>query len=181
MTISPDAPPLAFTDFADAIGALRKRGLRISTPRRLVLEALFAADGPVPAADLARELSLDESSVYRNLDVLEQFGVVRHVHLGHSAGLYALVSDEVVEYLYCERCAKVTTVAPGRLDTIREQIRDEFGYSARFTHFAIVGLCPGCAAEPRTNAGASHAGSDSQSHSHEHVHVHVHSGGAAPG
>jgi len=146
VTVSPDAPPLAFTDLADAIGALRNAGLRISTPRRLVLEALFAATGPVSAADLARELSLDESSVYRNLEVLEQFGVVRHVHLGHSAGLYALVSKDVVEYLYCERCAKVTTVAPSRLDNVRGHIRDEFGYTARFTHFAIVGLCPDCTA-----------------------------------
>ena len=111
-----------------------------------MLEALFAATGPVSAADLARELSLDESSVYRNLEVLEQFGVVRHVHLGHSAGLYALVSKDVVEYLYCERCAKVTTVAPSRLDNVRGHIRDEFGYTARFTHFAIVGLCPDCTA-----------------------------------
>jgi Fur family ferric uptake transcriptional regulator len=157
VTISPDAPPLAFTHIGDAIGALRNAGLRISTPRRLVLEALFAADGPVSAADLARELSLDESSVYRNLEVLEQFGVVRHVHLGHSAGLYALVSDDVVEYLYCERCAKVTTVAPSRLDTIRARIRDEFGYTARFTHFAIVGLCHDCATEPRAAAGESPA------------------------
>ena len=158
MTISPDAPPLAFTDLAEAIGALRSGGLRISTPRRLVLEALFAADGPVSAADLARDLSLDESSVYRNLEVLEQFGVVRHVHLGHSAGLYALVSDEVVEYLYCERCGKVTTVAPARLEPIRAQIRDELGYIARFTHFPIVGMCPDCAAAPPAGTGASEAG-----------------------
>lgn len=149
MTVSPDAPPRAFTDLAEAIGALRTAGLRISTPRRLVLEALFAATGPVSAADLARELSLDESSVYRNLEVLEQLGVVRHVHLGHSAGLYTLVSEDVVEYLYCERCAKVTTVSPSRLDSVRGHIQDEFGYTARFTHFAIVGLCPDCTAASR--------------------------------
>jgi Fur family ferric uptake transcriptional regulator len=148
VTVSPDAPPLAFADLADAIRALRGAGLRISTARRLVLEALFAAAGPVSATDLARDLSLEESSVYRNLEVLEQRGVVRHVHLGHSAGLYTLVSDEAVEYLYCERCARVTAVAPNRLDTVRDQIREQFGYTARFTHFAIVGVCPECAARP---------------------------------
>lgn len=159
MTQSPDAPTRAFRDLADAIGALRDEGLRISTARRLVLEALFAAAAPVSAADLAGELSLDESSVYRNLEVLEQLGVVRHVHLGHSAGLYTLVSDEVVEYLCCERCGKVITVAPSQLDPIRKQIRDEFGYTARFTHFAIMGLCPDCAvlrgSSCRESAGCS--------------------------
>jgi len=169
VTQSPDAPPLAFTDLADAIGALRNAGLRISTPRRLVLEALFAAAGPVSAADLARELSLDESSVYRNLEVLEQLGVARHVHLGHSAGLYTLVSDEVVEYLCCERCGKVTAVAPARLDAVRAQIRDEFGYAARFTHFAIVGVCPDCAA--RANSGTAKAPAARTSKSHPHGRV----------
>ena len=169
MTLSPDAPPLAFANLAEAIGALRGAGLRISTPRRLVLEALFAAPGPVSAAELARELSLDESSVYRNLEVLEQRGVVRHVHLGHSAGLYALVSDDVVEYLCCERCAKVTAVPPGRLDTIRERIRDEFGYTARFTHFAIVGLCPDCARQPHAGAARPPDTPAPPSDTHRHV------------
>jgi Fur family transcriptional regulator, ferric uptake regulator len=173
VTSSPDAPPLAFTDIADAIGALRNAGLRISTPRRLLLEALFAANAPVAAAGLARELSLDESSVYRNLEVLEQLGVVRHVHLGHSAGLYALVSNEVVEYLYCEQCAKVTTVAPNRLDTIRDHIRDEFGYSARFTHFAIVGLCSDCADGPR-------AAQDTRPWARSHRHTRGHTGEVTP-
>ena len=170
MTQSPDAPPLVFADLVEAIAALRKAGLRISAVRRLVLEALFASSGPVSAAALSSDLSLDESSVYRNLEVFEQLGVVRHVHLGHSAGLYTLVSDELVEYLCCEHCAKVTPVAPARLDTIREQIRDEFGYTARFTHFAIVGLCPDCAAQPHGDAAHSPRVATRATHTHTDGH-----------
>jgi Fur family ferric uptake transcriptional regulator len=147
MTVSPNVPPLAVDDVVQAAQALRASGLRLSTPRRLVLEALFAADGPVAAGDLARELEIDESSVYRNLEVLEHHGLIRHVHLGHSAGLYTLVSEDEVEYLYCERCAKVTTVTPAQLDEVRERIRQEFGLTARFAHFPIVGVCDECDAE----------------------------------
>lgn len=147
MTVSPDVPPLAVDDVVQAAQALRESGLRLSTPRRLVLEALFAADGPVAASDLARELAIDESSVYRNLEVLEHHGLIRHVHLGHSAGLYTLVSEDEVEYLYCERCAKVTTVTPAQLDPLRERIKEEFGFTARFAHFPIVGVCDECGAD----------------------------------
>jgi Fur family ferric uptake transcriptional regulator len=147
MTVSPNVPPLAVDNVVQAAQALRASGLRLSTPRRLVLEALFAADGPVAAGELARELAIDESSVYRNLEVLEHHGLIRHVHLGHSAGLYTLVSEDEVEYLYCERCAKVTTVTPARLDPVRERIRQEFGLTARFGHFPIVGVCDECDAE----------------------------------
>jgi hypothetical protein len=41
MTEAPRVRPLLFTDLDEAITALRERGLRLSTPRRLVLEALF--------------------------------------------------------------------------------------------------------------------------------------------
>src|SRR6202046_2756004 len=102
MTVSPDVPPLSAASLADAVAALRERGLRLSTARRLVLEALFAADGPVSAEYVARRLHVDLSSVYRNLELLESHGLVRHVHLGHGPGLYALRGDGEQEYLYCE-------------------------------------------------------------------------------
>jgi Fe2+ or Zn2+ uptake regulation protein len=144
MTVSPDVPPRAVGNVVQAAQALRASGLRLSTPRRLVLEALFAADGPVAAGDLARELAIDESSVYRNLEVLEQHGLIRHVHLGHSAGLYTLVGEDEVEYLYCERCARVTSVTPAQLEPVRDRIREEFGFTARFAHFPLVGVCDEC-------------------------------------
>jgi Fur family ferric uptake transcriptional regulator len=167
-----DSPPQAFADLDDAIRGLRGSGLRLSTARRLVLDALFAADGPVSAAHLSRMLSLDESSVYRNLELLEQRGVVRHLHLGHSPGLYVLTSEHEVEYLYCERCAKVTAVTPDRLDPVRERVRQEFGYTPRFTHFAIVGICQDCADAPAAPA-------PQQEHLHSHGgYVHSHPGRA---
>ena len=144
MTASPNSPAQVFDSVEDAIRSLRGSGLRVSTARRLVLKALFSADGPVSAAHLSRTLSLDESSVFRTLELLEQRGVVRHLHLGHSPGLYVLATEREVEYIYCERCTKATAVAPQRLDGIREQIRAEFGHTPRFTHFAIVGTCRDC-------------------------------------
>jgi Fe2+ or Zn2+ uptake regulation protein len=50
---------LRFSDLADALGEMRRRGLRVSAPRRLVLQALLAADGPCSAEHLARALDSD--------------------------------------------------------------------------------------------------------------------------
>jgi Fur family transcriptional regulator, ferric uptake regulator len=161
MTVAPDVPRLAVADPDEAIRRLRESGLRLSTARRLIIEALFAAAGPVSAHQLSLELSLDESSVYRNLELLERQGLTRHVHLGHGPGLYALVGRDDGEYLYCERCAKVTLLGPEELDSVRAQISERFGHHARFTHFAIVGLCERCAEQPA--ASHSHGG-----HQHEH-------------
>ncbi len=175
MTVAAHTPPLAFDTIEEAVRAVRGGGMRLSTARRLVLEAFFAAEGPVSAVHLARTLAIDETSVYRNLEVLERHGLIRHVHLGHGPGLYVLVGRHEVEYLYCERCAKVTAVTPDQLDPVRESIKKRFGYEARFTHFAIVGLCEQCAAQAPTSSGSDHKSASGASvlHSHgDYVHSH---------
>lgn len=158
MTVAPDVPRLIVTEPGEAIRALRASGLRLSTARRLVIEALFAADGPVSAQSLAQSLSLEESSVYRNLEVLERHGLTRHVHLGHGPGLCALVGRDEGEYLYCERCAAVTLLRHDELDPVRRHIQERFGHAARFTHFAIVGVCERCVSRPEESAGGHSAG-----------------------
>jgi Fur family ferric uptake transcriptional regulator len=147
-----DASELAGGGLRSAIALMRERGLRVSAARRLVLEALLAADGPMSAEQIAdgiggRVPSSDIGSVYRNLQAFEDIGLVRHVHLGHGPGLHALAVTGEHEYLTCERCADYRAVAPQELDAVRELVARQFGYRASFTHFPIVGLCSSCAAE----------------------------------
>lgn len=146
MTVAPITARLEFEDIGQAVEALRDRGLRLSTSRRLLLRALFAADEPVSAEEIATGLELELTSVYRNLETLERHGLVRHVHLGHGAGLYALVGRGEREYLYCERCGAVRAVDPSELERARAPIREDLGFDVRFTHFALVGTCADCAA-----------------------------------
>jgi Fur family ferric uptake transcriptional regulator len=145
---SPSLPLPAHTLDA-AVAALRARGLRVSAARRLVLEALYAADGPVSADAIAGGLDgrlpvSDLASVYRNLETLEGMGLVRHVHLGHGPGLYAPAGLSPREFLSCEHCGAHLSVPPGALDEVRDTLRAAFGWEARFTHFPVVGACPGC-------------------------------------
>jgi Fur family ferric uptake transcriptional regulator len=148
MTLAHAVQRLPFDDLAGAVRALRERGLRLSTSRRLILQALFAAEAPVSAEALARTLEVELTSVYRNLETLERHGLVQHVHLGHGAGLYGLVGSGEREYLHCERCGSVQVVEPRQLEPVRLLIQDLFGYQTRFTHFALVGLCPECSSSP---------------------------------
>lgn len=154
---------------------LRARGHRISSSRRLVLEALFDADGPVSAERIAEGLGgkrtkAELTSVYRTLERLEELGVVRHVHIGHGPGLYALVGHGEHAYLSCESCHRIKAVDVEELDSVSVEIRERFGYDARFTHFAILGLCDEC-----SGAAAAHSGKHEHSHSHGNfIHSHPH-------
>jgi len=151
MTVPHETRPLAPASVPAAITTLRVRGLRVSAARRLVLEALFAAEGPVTAEAIAAGLGgrlplSDLASVYRNLDTLEGIGLVRHVHLGHGPGLYSLAGADI-EYVTCERCGAHETLEAHRLEAAKQLIERETGYRPRFTHFPIVGICPACQEE----------------------------------
>jgi Fur family transcriptional regulator, ferric uptake regulator len=187
MTVAPERRPRAFDSVEDVVNALRETGHRVSTPARLVIEGLFAADGPVSAERLAEGAAtggpaLELTSVYRNLERLESLGVVSHVHVGHGAGLYALARGSDREYLVCERCGRVTGVEPAALDEVRETVRRVFGYHARFRHFPIHGHCAECArALEKAGAGAPPRAirkeHDMAEHEHDHPHTHEHSHG----
>jgi len=132
----------------EACELLRDRGLRLSAARRLVIEALVAADRPVRAEEIAAGIGgrlprSDLASVYRNLETLETHGLVRHLHLGHGPGLYALAGEKR-DLLLCESCFRYIAVDPEVLDGVRAALVESTGWEARFSHFPLTGLCPEC-------------------------------------
>ena len=147
MTTPHNIAPVEAPDLESALTAVRDSGLRVSAARRMVLEALFAAEEPVSAEEIVEMLGgrSDAASVYRNLEALERVGLVRHVHLGHGPGLYKRIGVGEHEYLICDVCGRHTAVEPRDLDGVRDLIRERFGHEARFTHFPIAGLCSDCA------------------------------------
>jgi Fur family ferric uptake transcriptional regulator len=152
VTVPHRTSPIAAPSVETAVSVLRARGLRVSAARRLVIEALFAAERPLTADEIAAGLegwlpASDLASVYRNLDTLEEVGLVRHFHVGHGAGLYSLAAAGDLEFVTCERCGALEAVPPGRLDAVRVLIQRELGYRARFSHFPIVGTCAACQKE----------------------------------
>jgi Fur family transcriptional regulator, ferric uptake regulator len=160
MTAPRTGPSLDAPDLESAVDALRARGLRVSAARRLVLEALYGAPGPITADQIADGLAgrlprSDLASVYRNLETLEHVGLVRHFHLGHGPGLYAPSGVGEREYLVCDACGSVKAVDPKQMNPVRTMIQKRFGYAARFSHFPILGLCANCASEAEADTSGS--------------------------
>ncbi|HKP88626.1 MAG TPA: transcriptional repressor [Thermoleophilaceae bacterium] len=153
MTVSDPTHDIApAPDARAALSELRRGGHRVSAPRRQVVEALYAAPGPVSAEEIAGGLGgltppCDPGSVYRNLELLERVGLARHVHLGHGPGRYAPAAAGERDYFVCERCGTVRSADPGALEPVRQAIARAYGWRVRFSHFPIAGLCPRCTEE----------------------------------
>src|SRR4051794_9246791 len=148
MTVTSLTRPLAAATPSAAVGTLRARGLRVSAARRLVLEALYAADAPVTADAIAAGMDgrlppSDLSSVYRNLETFEALGLVEHVHLGHGPGRYVLGGRHGALAL-CDACDTHVALEDGALDRVRAAVLEATGFDATFSHFPIVGRCAAC-------------------------------------
>lgn len=141
MTVPHLTPAVQAASAAAAFTALRDRGLRVSSARRLLVRALYENDGPLSAEELAGDG--DVASAYRNLEVLEELGLVRHVHLGHGPGLYQ-PAGRPAEFALCEGCGAARRVPPDALAAVRASVREAIGYEARFIHSPLAGLCPAC-------------------------------------
>ena len=149
MTVSPDTRPLAPASVTSALGALRAGGLRISAARRLVLEALFAAEAPVTADEIASGLGgrlpgSDLASLYRNLETLAAAGLVEHLHAAHGPGRYVLTGRGADGWVTCEACGRIERLERRRAAGLREAVRAATGFEAAFGHFPLVGVCGGC-------------------------------------
>jgi Fur family transcriptional regulator, ferric uptake regulator len=149
MTIAHRARTVEVAGVDEALELIRSQGLRVSATRKLVLDALFAANVPLSAEEIAGAGEdpprADLASVYRNLEALERLGLVRHVHLGHGPGLYALAAAADREHLVCESCGRVEALGARELEDVLALIRERFGFRARFSHFPLTGVCADCA------------------------------------
>jgi Fur family ferric uptake transcriptional regulator len=134
----------------DTAGRLRAGGRRLGAARRQALDALTSVDGPVTVEELAARIpDVHLSSVYRSLAVLEEVGVVRHVHIGHGPARYELV-EQVGQavHLVCEVCGRDILAPDAMFEELRQQLEDEFGFVMRGGHTAITGRCDTCAEGP---------------------------------
>lgn len=132
----------------DLVDQLRSRGVRITAPRRAVVEALVEVGSHVTAETLharvqARHPDVSHSSIYRTLDLLTELGIVTHVHLGHGPAEFHLADDEH-SHLVCNGCGAVLEIDCAVTDPFARAVDDRFGFELDLRHFALTGWCRRC-------------------------------------
>jgi Fur family ferric uptake transcriptional regulator len=129
---------------------LRARGLRVTPQRRLVADAVDALGHSTPEQICERvqqELpSVNLSTVYRTLELLEDLGVVSHTHLGHGAPTYHPASHADHLHLVCRRCGAVEEADLRHAGALARGVTAEHGFVTDLGHLSLHGLCGGCAA-----------------------------------
>ncbi|MDT0202602.1 transcriptional repressor [Nocardioides sp. AE5] len=133
-------------DFADR---LRSSGKRMTPQRQMILAAVDALGHGTPDevhAEVCRHSpAVNLSTVYRNLEVLEELGLVRHTHLSDRAPTYHSITGHEHFHMVCRRCHAVTSLDPELLGDFVERLRDEHGFVPDIGHLTVFGTCVACA------------------------------------
>lgn len=132
---------------------LEEVGHRYTPNRRALIEALSAARRPLAIGDLVGgRRGLPQSSVYRNLTVLEEAGVIRRVITEGDFGRFEL-DERLTEHhhhLVCSHCGRVEDVEiPGTLersiDRTLDRLASDVGFATGGHRLDLIGLCRSCA------------------------------------
>lgn len=132
------------------LAEVRERGIRLTPQREMILLAVHECAGHVTAEHIyerVREQNpcVDISTVYRNLELLRDLGLVTQTDLGDGVVRYEMCFGHTPHHhLICLRCHGIVDLPDDLLDPIRQRVRDEYGYEPRMDHFAIYGTCPAC-------------------------------------
>jgi Fur family transcriptional regulator, ferric uptake regulator len=132
----------------DLSDRLKGSGKRLTPQRRVVLAAVEELGHATPDEVLARarqtlpELSL--STVYRNLEVLEELGLVRHAHLSDRAPTYHSVGGHEHFHLVCRSCGSVISVGAAAVEPLVVRLEEEHGFTPDVGHLAVFGTCRDC-------------------------------------
>ena len=130
---------------------LRAGGYRLTQQRELVLSAVDTLGHGTPDEILhevqQHAASVNISTIYRTLELLESLGLVRHTHLSDRAPTYHSVSGPEHVHLKCRGCERVFDAEPEVFEPMVAALRERHGFEPDVGHLTVFGLCADCAAE----------------------------------
>lgn len=148
---------------AELLDELTRAGYSNTRARRAVVDALVASAGPVSPASLLQagrkwRPALGLVTVYRTLEILEQLGLVRKLHLEEGCHSYALSTaalraerhdhahgeDAHGHHVICQECRRAIEFEGCDIDSVIASVERQTGFAVRSHWLEMFGLCPAC-------------------------------------
>ena len=146
--------------FNDLGPRFRQRGLRMTIPRQVILEALDDFDGFASAEDIFMRVHHDHpgiglATIYRTLILLTELGLVSKIDPGDGKARYQLTEQEREEaphqhLLICSSCYRVIKYSDfsdeerETLHSIEKRLEQLHNFSIQRHAVHYYGICPQC-------------------------------------
>jgi Fur family ferric uptake transcriptional regulator len=125
------------------------------TGERLALfEAIYSQHGHIDATEILRSMrgagsKISRATVYRNLELLVESGLVRRQRLGRRLVYEHVHAGQRHDHLVCRRCGRVVEfVSPG-IEALQREICRAHGFEPDDHSLQIQSLCLECSSADR--------------------------------
>jgi Fur family ferric uptake transcriptional regulator len=130
------------------VTTLKAKGLKLTPQRMLIVDVIHEATGHLTAEEIigyvqARMPGVNKSTVYRTLELLEEYGCVYKSELGDSF-IYHHEEEGHHHHLVCRRCGKTINCSENLFAPVQKLLRDKYHFHADFKHLVMSGICEEC-------------------------------------
>jgi len=132
------------------LNQLRKCGFRLTPQREMILSALHQIRHPAPAEELLalvaeRSASVELSTIYRTLDLLNSMNLVTVIDKGDKQRLYELVGTKAPHmHLVCQECGKIIPIQIDLFQPLLSRLEDQAHFQVDLSKLTISGICEEC-------------------------------------
>ncbi|MBN1877219.1 MAG: transcriptional repressor [Anaerolineae bacterium] len=129
---------------------LTAAGHRITAPRQAIMQVLAQSETPLSPQEilergLAYHVRLGLVTVYRTLELFEEFGLACRVHLAEGCHGYVLRQPGHRHVLLCQECGRsIEFSGQDDLDTLVARVAARTGYRIADHWLQLFGVCPAC-------------------------------------
>ena len=121
----------------------------LTTQRRLILEVLQEAQGPIDAKELywrasARDQSISWATVYRSLNLFKQLGLIDERRLSKARCSYEIKQSLEHMHLVCQCCGKIIEFENSLIRKLVEVVRREHSFNVTKVDLYLEGYCAKC-------------------------------------
>ncbi len=130
---------------------LRASGHRLTPQRELVLAAVetlgHATPDEVFAEVRTHSDSINLSTVYRTLELLDELGLIRHAHISDRAPTYHSARGHAHAHLVCRECHKLISIDSVEMEEALAGLAARHEFAPDYGHLTVFGTCADCAQE----------------------------------
>ena len=124
---------------------LSEHGHRVTSPRRLVIDAVLGHERPFTAEQIVAEApEAGRATVYRTLELLASVDVLSRILLADGHPAYVVGSPGHRHHLVCSGCGATVSFTACPVDELVENLRASTHYAIAGHHLEVFGTCPTC-------------------------------------
>ena len=132
----------------DALDTLKSTGVRITPQRHAILEFLIQSMIHPTADDIYKALenkfpNMSVATVYNNLRVFREAGLVKELTYGDSSSRFDFVTNDHY-HMICDACGKIVDFHYPGLDEVEHLASHVTGFKVNTHRMEIYGTCPTC-------------------------------------